>query len=63
MGTVLGFSSAVNSFCHFHTPLLFILFRQFNGLWTGVLAGTMAVVALRWVVLPLWRKYGPLVVE
>jgi len=41
MATVLGFSSAVNSFCHFHTPLYFILFRQFNGLY-HVLGGIIS---------------------
>lgn len=61
LGTVLGFSSAVNSFCHFHTPLSFILFRQFNGLWTGAIVGIIAVALLRWVLLPLWRKYGSVV--
>ncbi len=61
LGTVLGFSSAVNSFCHFHTPLSFILFRQFNGLWTGVVVGIIAVALLRWVLLPLWRRYGSVV--
>ncbi len=63
MATVLGFSSAVNSFCHFHTPLYFILFRQFNGLWTGVLVGMMGIVLLRFVILPLWEKYGRMVTE
>lgn len=63
MATVFGFSSAVNSFCHFHTPVYFILFRQFNGLWTGVLAGMIAVLILRFVILPLWEKYGRLVAE
>ncbi len=63
MATVLGFSSAVNSFCHFHTPLYFILFRQFNGLWTGVLVGMMGIVILRFLILPLWEKYGRMVTE
>ncbi len=63
MATVLGFSSAVNSFCHFHTPLYFILFRQFNGLWTGVLVGMMGIVLLRFVLLPLWERYGRMVTE
>lgn len=63
MGTVLGFSSAVNSFCHFHTPLYFILFRQFNGLWTGVLVGMGAILLLRFVLLPLWNRFGRMVTE
>ena len=63
LATVIGFSSAVNSFCHFHTPLFFILFRQFNGLWTGVLLGMISIVFLRFVIMPLWYRYGGLVTE
>ena len=29
VGAALGFSSVVNSFCHFHTPVSFILIREF----------------------------------
>ena len=56
VGTVLGMSSVINSFCHYHTPLLFILLRQFNGLWSGLLIGILAVAALKFIVLPLWSK-------
>ncbi|NLK19336.1 MAG: hypothetical protein GX310_06055 [Synergistaceae bacterium] len=63
LAAVLGFSSAVNSFCHFHTPLFFILFRQFNGLWTGVLIGMAAIIFLRFVFLPLWERYGRMMTE
>ncbi len=63
LATVVGFSSAVNSFCHFHTPLYFILFRQFNGLWTGVLLGMICILVLRFVVMPLWYRYGGTVTE
>jgi hypothetical protein len=56
VGAVLGFASVVNSFCHYHTPLRFILLREFNGLWAGVLLGVIAVAGLRFIVLPLWRK-------
>lgn len=58
LATVIGFSSAVNSFCHFHTPLPFILFRQFNGLWTGVLLGAAGIAVLRFVVMPMWYRFG-----
>lgn len=58
MATVIGFSSAVNSFCHFHTPLHFILFRQFNGLWTGVLTGMLCLMLLRVLILPMWNRHG-----
>ena len=56
VGAVLGLSSVVNSFCHYHTPLLFILLRQFNGLWSGLIIGILAVAALKFIVLPLWGK-------
>jgi hypothetical protein len=57
----IGFASAVNSFCHFHTHLSFILFRVFNGWWTGILAGVAALVILRFVFFPLvsrWRSFS-----
>ncbi|GHT00666.1 hypothetical protein AGMMS50276_27030 [Synergistales bacterium] len=56
VGVVIGFSSVVNSFCHYHTPLVFTLLREFHGLWTGLLIGFFAVVAMRSFVLPAWNK-------
>jgi hypothetical protein len=56
VGVAVGFSSVVNSFCHYHTPLLFILLREFHGLWTGVLLGAAAVAAVKYVALPLWKR-------
>ncbi|MCL2010215.1 MAG: DUF5693 family protein, partial [Synergistaceae bacterium] len=56
IGAVLGFASVVNSFCHYHTPLMFILLREFNGLWTGTALGFLAVGALKYAALPLWGK-------
>jgi hypothetical protein len=46
VGAVFAFASALNSFCHFHTPLYFTLFRVFNGLWTGLLLGVLCAAAL-----------------
>lgn len=60
IGVVLGFSSIVNSFCHFHTPLAFILLREFNGLWTGVLLGIAAAAAVRFAGPALIRAVRPL---
>ena len=60
IGVSLGFSSVVNSFCHFHTHLSLILLREFNGLWAGLLLGAVLVTAVRWVLLPLLRKLRPL---
>ena len=56
IGAALGFSSVVNSFCHFHTPVAFILIREFNGLWLGLLLGLAAVGAVRWILTPLWTR-------
>jgi hypothetical protein len=56
VGVVLGFASVINSFCHYHTPLLFILLREFHGLWTGTLLGLVSVFILKFAVLPLWRR-------
>ena len=56
IGVVLGFASVINSFCHYHTPLMFILLRQFNGLWVGLMFGVLAVAALKYIGLPLWQR-------
>ena len=56
LGAALGFSSVVNSFCHFHTPIAFILRREFNGLWLGLILGSVVVLAVGWILLPLWRR-------
>ena len=56
LGAALGFSSVVNSFCHFHTPIAFILLREFNGLWLGLILGSVVVLAVGRVLRPLWRR-------
>ena len=56
---VFAFASALNSFCHFHTPLYFTLWRVVNGLLGGLLAGLILAVIFRWIVLPLWRRLVP----
>ena len=61
IGTVLGFSSVVNSFCHFHTPMTLILLREFNGLWTGVLTGLAVVMVMKFVVIPVLRLIRPVI--
>jgi hypothetical protein len=57
VGVVLGFSSVINSFCHYHTSLLFILLREFHGLWVGTVVGIAAVSVVKYVLLPLCRKF------
>jgi len=57
IGGTLAFSTMVNSFCHFHTRLYFTLWREFNGLWSGLLMGVLGVVIFAKVILPLWDRY------
>lgn len=52
----LAFSSAVNSFCHFHTPLSLSILRGFNGWWSGLLLGVLLLVLGIRVGKPLYRK-------
>ena len=61
IGTVLGFSSVINSFCHFHTPMTLILLRELNGLWTGILVGTAVVLVIKFVILPVLRLIRPVI--
>ncbi|MBQ7544446.1 MAG: hypothetical protein IJT02_05825 [Synergistaceae bacterium] len=60
VGVAAGFSSVVNSFCHFHTPLTLILLREANGLWTGILVGLAVVALVKFVVVPFLRLVRPL---
>jgi len=57
MGVVIGFSSVVNSFCHFHTPLFFIIIRQINGLWVGVTIGIISVAVFNYCIMPLYNRF------
>ena len=61
IGVALGFSSVINSFCHFHTPMALILLREFNGLWTGLIVGLVAVALVKFVVIPCLRIIRPVV--
>ena len=61
IGASIGFSSVVNSFCHFHTPLTLILLREFNGLWTGLIVGVIAVLLVKFVIVPLLRLVRPVI--
>ena len=61
IGVALGFSSVINSFCHFHTPLFLILLREFNGLWTGLIAGLVAVLLVKFILIPVLKLIRPLI--
>lgn len=56
LAAVLAFASAVNTFCHFHTMLIFSLVRVLNGWWLGLLIGLAASLSVAYVVSPFWRR-------
>lgn len=63
LGATLAFCSLVNSFCHFHTPLYFILWRQFNGWWTGILLGAILLALFHWVCIPFWKRWRGVIMD
>lgn len=56
IASVFAFSSAVNTFCHFHTLLMLSVIRVFNGWWLGLLIGIVAVAAINFIGIPMWKK-------
>ena len=56
IAAVLAFSSAVNTFCHFHTLLTLSVIRVINGWWLGLIVGVACVAGLHFVAMPLARK-------
>lgn len=56
VAAAVAFSSAVNTFCHFHTTLGLSLLRVTTGLAVGVGVGLVAVALLHCIGAPLWRK-------
>ncbi|MBF0500813.1 MAG: polysaccharide pyruvyl transferase family protein [Candidatus Riflebacteria bacterium] len=42
---VMGQVSVVNTFCHFHSPLLLAFLRGWNGLWVGISVGAITLVS------------------
>ncbi|MBQ7593938.1 MAG: hypothetical protein IJU48_06250 [Synergistaceae bacterium] len=61
IGVALGFSSVINSFCHFHTPLTLILLREFNGLWTGLIVGLVVVGLIKFMLIPILKLLRPII--
>jgi len=43
---IIGQVSLVNTYAHIHTPLLVSLTRSFHGLWIGILAGVIIILAV-----------------
>ena len=56
VGVTLAFSSAVNSFCHFHTPFGLTALRVFNGWWIGLLLGCIALLLGVKLLRPMCRR-------
>ncbi|MDD4160359.1 MAG: DUF5693 family protein [Synergistaceae bacterium] len=54
--SVLAFSSALNTFCHFHTLLQLSLVRTLNGWWLGILIGVAAVAFINYALLPISKR-------
>ncbi|MCD0159453.1 DUF5693 family protein, partial [Deinococcus sp. 6GRE01] len=57
LGGVVGQSSILNTFSHFHTPLLISATRCFLGLGVGLIAGLIGIWLVR-TALRLWHTYG-----
>jgi hypothetical protein len=60
LGASMAFSGAVNSFCHFHTPLILSAIRVANGWILGIAAGILTIVIADYVGAPLWKKFARL---
>ena len=57
LGGLEGQASILNTFSHFHTPLLISATRAFIGLAAGLVLGLVAVWAVK-LVLRIWNTYG-----
>lgn len=57
LGGVIGQASILNTFSHFHTPLLISATRCIIGIVVGFVAGLVAIEALK-LALRLWKTYG-----
>ena len=53
----MGQASILNTFSHFHTPLLISLTRMFIGLAAGLVMGLVLLQLMRWAV-QIWRGWG-----
>ncbi|WP_233218682.1 DUF5693 family protein [Deinococcus arcticus] len=57
LGGVVGQASILNTFSHFHTPLLISAQRCFLGLAAGLIAGLIGIWAVK-TALRLWQTWG-----
>jgi len=60
LGVTVGFITFFNSFCHIHTPFLFILLRFFNAfiLSFGVFVGYYLVIRVSMVIWNWLSRFG-----
>lgn len=56
IATTLAFSSAVNSFCHFHTPLSLTALRVINGWWIGLVFGCILLLIGTLILRPIAKR-------
>lgn len=56
IGASLAYSSAINTFCHFHTLLPLTVIRVVNGWWLGILLGFVMLVVVYYIADPLIKK-------
>lgn len=56
IAAAVAFSSAVNTFCHFHTDLSLSALRVATGWGVGIIVGLAVVIMLDKVGVPLWKK-------
>jgi hypothetical protein len=58
IGASLAYSSALNTFTHFHTLLPLTVVRVVNGWWLGIVVGFAALVVIDYLCAPIWRIGG-----
>ncbi|MDR1472450.1 MAG: DUF5693 family protein [Synergistaceae bacterium] len=58
IGASLAYSSAINTFTHFHTLLPLTVVRVVNGWWLGVVVGLAVLVLIDYLCVPIWRMGG-----
>lgn len=56
IGAGVAFSSAVNTFCHFHTLLPLTMMRVVNGWMLGALIGLAVTLLVDYAGIPMWRR-------
>ncbi|MDR1916794.1 MAG: DUF5693 family protein [Synergistaceae bacterium] len=58
IGASLAYSSALNTFTHFHTLLPLTVVRVVNGWWLGIVVGFVVLILMDYIVVPIWKIGG-----